>query len=114
MNKTTAIEIVKSINPDINDTLMSEMLESSKGVKAGLPAYRPYIVGARSLAMNPPQGDLKKGDTAEWFDWERRIKSILESQLMDDGLIEEIPIGWIVDTLTVIPLSAMISGARLA
>lgn len=113
MNKNTALEIVRSINPDINEVLMSEMLESSKGVKEGIAAYRPYIVGARSLAMNPPQGDLKKGDVAEWFDWERRVNSILETQLQDDALIELIPLGWVVELGSIIPMSAMMSNGVL-
>lgn len=113
MNKNTATAIVKSINPSIDDTLMSEMLESSKGIKSGQPAYRPYIVGARSLAMNPPQGDLKKGDTAEWFDWERRINQIMESQFADDQTITDIPSGWLTTTININPLSAMISSVKL-
>lgn len=109
MNKATAISIVKSINPSADDVIINDLLEDSKGTKAGIAAYRPYIVAARTMSLNPPNSDLKKADDVEWFDWQRRIKEMLETQAMLDMGIEEIPIGWVADSGAILPLAAMIS-----
>ena len=111
MNKLTATTIVKSVNPSADDTIINDLLEDSKGTKAGVAAYRPYIVAARTLALNPPNADLKKADTAEWFDWQRRIKDLLETQSLSDGTIENIPVTWVVNTGDVIPLAAFTSAS---
>lgn len=111
MNKVTATTIVKSVNPSADDTIINDLLEDSKGTKAGVAAYRPYIVAARTLSLNPPNADLKKADTAEWFDWQRRIKDLLETQALSDGTIEGIPVSWMVNTGDTIPLAAISSSA---
>lgn len=112
MNKVTAVEIVASINPDANATLVNELLEESKAkTRAGAVAYRPYIVGARTLALNPPNQNLKKADTLEWFDWTIRVDNAMSLQSMLDTALVDIPDGWVAESPT--SLSAIISGSGL-
>jgi hypothetical protein len=109
MNKTSAIQIVQSVNPSANELIINDLLEDSKGIKSGVPAYRPYIVAAKTLSLNPPNADLKKAEDVEWFDWQRRIKELISTQLMADVTIDEIPIGWLADNGEIIPLAAISS-----
>lgn len=113
MNKTTATAIVKSINPDASDVLVSEMLDSSKGKINGVDAFRPYIVGARSLALNPPNSNLKKAETLEWFDWKGRVDLALAQQMTEDATITDIPEGWLTLSLELLPMTALVSNSGL-
>lgn len=111
MNKLTAVEIVQSINPDANATLVNEMLEESKARTAsGAVAYRPYIVGARTLSLNPPNANLKKAGELEWFDWTLRVDHATNLQAMADTALTDIPEGWLAQSFT---LSALTSSNGL-
>lgn len=111
MNKTTALEIVLSINGDANTALVNELLEESKAkTQSGVTAYRPYIVGARSLSLNPPNQNLKKADTLEWFDWTLRYDHAVSLQAMADTALVDIPPGWSSDPPS---FSAIVSGSGL-
>lgn len=109
MNKASAVEIVKSINSSASDVIINDLLEDSKGTKNNIAAYRPYIVGAKTLSLNPPNSDLKKASDVEWFDWQRRIRELMATQLMADSTIENIPESWLADDGSIVPLAAMIT-----
>jgi hypothetical protein len=94
VDKLAATTIVKEINPDITDAVLSDLLESSKGILALQAAYRPYVVAAYSLFTNPPNGNLKRGDVAEWFDWRPRAYALLSLQESLDSGITNITDNW--------------------
>lgn len=110
MNKTTAQTIVLEVNPNATPAVVENLLEASKGVNpdTSLVVYRPYYVAARTLYLNPPNANLKKADSVEWFDWTNRINGFLSTQAsLDCGL--EIPCGHSVGEFSlddVIPLVA--------
>lgn len=94
MDKTTATAIVISINPDASAIIIDNLLESSYGLDSNLvPAYRPYYVGARTLSLNPPNSNLKKAETLEWFEWENRVKELMATQASLDQVLTDIPPG---------------------
>lgn len=96
MLKPDAILIVQSVNPDANSTIINDLLESSKAkTSTGAVAYRPYIVAAHTLNLNPPNSNLKKADTLEWFDWQSRVNQALALQAQMDASLIDIPNGWV-------------------
>lgn len=98
MNLVVAQEIVRSANPDVVDVVLNDLLERSKFQLSG--DYRPYLVAAFTLIVNPPRGDLIRADgEATWSDWERRVRMLLTTQESVDCIYartegEEIPCGW--------------------
>lgn len=88
MNKATALAIVLEINPNSTPLLVEDLLEKSKGLDIDSKVvYRPYYVAARTLYLNPPNANLKKAESVEWFDWKNRIDGLVATQAsMDCGL----------------------------
>jgi cellulase/cellobiase CelA1 len=95
MLKPDAFLIVQSVNPDANPTVINDLLEASKAkTQSGTVTYRPYIVAAHTLSLNPPNSNLKKADTLEWFDWQSRVNQALALQAQIDASLIDIPSGW--------------------
>ena len=115
MNKATATAIVKASNPDAQDVIIDDLLESSKGLDSdSRPAYRPYIVAARTLALNPPNANLQKADDLTWFDWKARIDYLLATQASLDCQITDIPCGQLTTEFYIdlsFPVSALVVGS---
>jgi len=111
MNQTQAIGIVRSINPDADEFLITQLLEESRAkTSSGAIAYRPYIVGARTLYLNPPNSNLKKADTLEWFDWTSRADYAMSMQSQLDSAFTGIPLGW---ESTIPMMTALVSSSGL-
>lgn len=93
MNKATALTIVSEINPSSTPTVVENLLEASKATDVdGRVVYRPYYVAARTMYLNPPNANLKKADSVEWFDWKNRIEGYIATQASLDCDLE-IPCG---------------------
>lgn len=115
MKKPDALIIVNSIFPSADTQLVNLFLEQSKGTKNGQFAYRPYAVAARLLSATPPNENIKRVETLEFFDSRQdRINELIEMQAMEDSQIENIPYGWLaIDKITPLPLSVLVSESDL-